>query len=62
VDEWDEELYRKHADELTRFATGLVGPGEASDVVSAAVFRAMTSRHWPDAVNRALRVEVGIVR
>lgn len=52
VDQVDEETYRKHADELTRFATGLVGPSEAQDVVSAAVFRAMTSRQWPEARNR----------
>jgi DNA-directed RNA polymerase specialized sigma24 family protein len=33
----DEEVYAKHAEELTRFATGLVGPADAADVASAAV-------------------------
>ena len=37
VDVADSELYRKHADDLTRFATGLVGPDHAADVVSEAV-------------------------
>jgi len=46
MDQRDEELYRKHADELTRFATTLVGPSAAHDVVAAAVVRAMTSAAW----------------
>lgn len=37
VEEADAEIYRKHADDLTRFATGLVGPGDAADVVAKAV-------------------------
>lgn len=48
----DEELYAKHADALVRFATGLVGPADAPDVVSDAVISAMTSRRWPDVENR----------
>jgi RNA polymerase sigma factor (sigma-70 family) len=47
VDATDGELYRKHAEELTRFATGLVGPSHASDVVSEAVLRCMDSNRWP---------------
>lgn len=43
----DEEIYRKHADDLMRFAIGLVGRSDAPDVVSAAVLRAMSSRSWP---------------
>lgn len=31
-----ESAFRRHADELTRFATLLVGPGDAGDVVSEA--------------------------
>jgi RNA polymerase sigma factor (sigma-70 family) len=46
VDPADGELYRKHADELTRFATGLVGPAHAPDVVSEAVLRCMSSPGW----------------
>jgi len=47
----DEEIYAKHADALVRFATGLVGPFDAPDVVSDAVIRAMTSRRWRDVEN-----------
>ena len=46
----DERIYRKHAEELTRFATFLVGPSDAPDVVSDAVLRAFTSRAWPSVV------------
>ena len=52
MDGTDGELYRKHADELTRFATGLVGPGAASDVVSDAVLRCMTSPQWPEVTEK----------
>ncbi len=41
-----EEIYDKHADELVRFATGLVGPGDAGDVVSNAVVAVMWSPRW----------------
>ena len=43
----DEDVYRKHAEELTRFATFLVGPDDAPDVVSDAVLSAFSSRSWP---------------
>ncbi len=46
MDHRDEELYEKHADELIRFATTLVGPSLAEDVVADAVLRAMTSPTW----------------
>jgi RNA polymerase sigma factor (sigma-70 family) len=42
----DSELYAKHADELTRFATGLVGPSDAGDVVADAVVRCFASPSW----------------
>jgi len=42
----DGELYRKHADDLTRFATGLVGPADAADVVSEAVLGWLASPRW----------------
>jgi RNA polymerase sigma-70 factor (ECF subfamily) len=41
-----EELYGKHAEALTRFATGLVGPSDAPDVVSDAVLRCLASDRW----------------
>jgi len=47
----DEEIYEKHADELTRFATGLVGPTDAPDVVSSAVLTCMSSKQWPKVTN-----------
>ena len=43
----DEEIYRKHADELIRFATTLVGAGSAEDVFSGAILKAMSSHSWP---------------
>jgi RNA polymerase sigma-70 factor (ECF subfamily) len=47
VDLRDEELYSKHADELIRFATALVGPSLAEDVVANAVVRSMSAPAWP---------------
>ena len=47
----NEEVYSKYAGELIRFATGLVGPWEAEDVLSGAVLSAMYSRHWPAVKN-----------
>jgi RNA polymerase sigma-70 factor (ECF subfamily) len=38
-----EEVYRANAEDLVRFATGLVGPSDARDVVSAAVLRVWRS-------------------
>jgi RNA polymerase sigma factor (sigma-70 family) len=38
---WVEETYDKCADDLTRFATGLVGPSDAADVVSAVMVRVL---------------------
>ncbi len=46
-----EEIYRSFATELTRYATGLVGPSHAPDVVSDAVVRAMWSRGWDGVEN-----------
>lgn len=43
----DGAIYTKHADELIRFATGLVGPTDAADVLSMAVLRALSSPRWP---------------
>lgn len=47
----DEEIYRKYADDLVRFATGLVGPFDAPDVVSDACLRAFRSQGWHDVAN-----------
>ncbi len=42
----DEEIYRKYADDLVRFATGLVGPFDAQDVVTDACLRAFGAGGW----------------
>ena len=40
----DEDLWRQHADELLRFATVLVGPTDAYDVVADVMLRAAPAR------------------
>lgn len=48
----NEEIYRSYADELTRYATGLVGPFDATDVVTDGCLKAFNARSWPDVTNR----------
>ena len=48
----NEATYREYASELTRYATGLVGPFDAADVVNDACLRAFGSRRWPEVTNR----------
>ncbi|MFZ4718783.1 MAG: RNA polymerase sigma factor [Ilumatobacteraceae bacterium] len=48
----DAALYRAHADELTRYATVLVGPDDAPDVVVDAVLAAFRSPGWAVVDNR----------
>jgi RNA polymerase sigma factor (sigma-70 family) len=48
----DEQVYRSYADELIRYATGLVGPFDAADVVSDACLKAFSSPAWPAVTNR----------
>jgi RNA polymerase sigma factor (sigma-70 family) len=52
VPDTDDEVYEKHAEELLRFATVLVGPNSAADVLSAAVLSAIGSPSWSDVINR----------
>jgi len=47
ISEADGEVYGKYADELIRFATGVVGPDDGPDAVSTAVLRTFTSPAWP---------------
>lgn len=42
------EVYGKYADDLVRFATGLVGPSDSPDVVSSAMVNVLWSRGWDD--------------
>lgn len=46
------EVYRRHADELVRYATALVGPADAPDVVVDAVVTAFESLAWPTVENQ----------
>ena len=48
----DEQVYRSYSEELTRYATGLVGPFDAPDVVTDACLKAFEARSWPDIVDR----------
>ena len=48
----NEAVYRSFSEELTRYATGLVGPFDAPDVVSDACLKAFQTRSWPDVVDR----------
>lgn len=47
----DEDVYREHAAELTRYATSLVGPFDAQDVVTDACMRAFSSEGWRSVAN-----------
>jgi RNA polymerase sigma-70 factor (ECF subfamily) len=42
----DEEIYRRYSAELTRYATALVGPANAADVVTDAVIDCFGARNW----------------
>jgi len=51
----DEAIYGEHSQELVRFASGLVGPDDAPDVVMEAFIRLTTSPAWAEAIDhRAL--------
>ncbi|HEX6221867.1 MAG TPA: RNA polymerase sigma factor [Acidimicrobiia bacterium] len=48
----NEQVYRNYSQELTRYATGLVGPFDAPDVVTDACLKAFEARAWPDVLDR----------
>jgi RNA polymerase sigma factor (sigma-70 family) len=48
----DGEVYEKYCEELTRFATMLVGPDSAADAVAAGVVAALQTPRWPTVENR----------
>lgn len=52
ISQADTEVYRQHADELTRYATVLAGADHSHDVVTDAVLRAFESPSWDDVENR----------
>lgn len=45
-------VYRQYADELIRYATALVGPNDAPDVVTEGVLDAFRSDEWDHVLNR----------
>ncbi len=47
----DADIYGEHAAALYRFATVLVGPDDAADVVSSAVLKVLRSPSWPSVTN-----------
>ena len=48
----DAAVYASLAPDLIRFATGLVGPADAPDVLSSAVVKALASPGWATVENR----------
>jgi RNA polymerase sigma factor (sigma-70 family) len=48
----DAAVYQRHASELISFAAGLVGRGEAADVVSSAMVRVLGAPGWASVGNR----------
>jgi RNA polymerase sigma factor (sigma-70 family) len=48
----EEQVYRLYARELPEYATTLVGPFDAADVVTDACLRAFRSKGWPEVANR----------
>ncbi len=46
MDEGDGETYRKHASDLLRMTTMLVGPADAEDVFADAIVNAMQASTW----------------
>ena len=45
------EVYEKYADDLVRFATGVVGPDDAPDVVSTAMVNVLWAQTWESVRN-----------
>ncbi len=48
----DAQIYEQHAAELIRFATGIVGPSDAADVLSTAMVNALSSDGWPEVTEK----------
>jgi DNA-directed RNA polymerase specialized sigma24 family protein len=52
VEDEVEDLYRRYAPELVKFATSLVGPSEAADIVSVVTVRCLRSTSWLQVANQ----------
>lgn len=50
--ETDAEIYARLAPELIRFATSLVGPSDAEDLLGSAVIKAITAPNWSRIENK----------
>lgn len=48
----NEQVYRAYSSELTKYATGLVGPFDAPDVVTDACLKAFSAKGWHEVSNR----------
>lgn len=48
----NEEVYRKYSPELLRFASGLVGPDDAQDVLTDACLKSFGSPGWSSVGNK----------
>jgi len=46
------EAYQKYSDDLVRFATGLAGPADGPDLVSAAMVRVLMFPRWEEVKNQ----------
>jgi len=46
------EAYRRHVDELVRYATVLAGPADAADIVADVFADVIASRNWSAVVNQ----------
>lgn len=55
------EVFESYGVELTRFATSLVGPAEAQDVVSEALLRSMWSDNWEHVLNQRAYLYTAVV-
>ena len=57
-----EEAYEKYSEELIRFATGLVGPSDAGDLVMDAMMRCIYSSRWPSVRNARAYLHQAVLR
>ena len=56
VDLSDDDVYRQYAGDLTRYATVLVGPADAPDVVVEAVLERVAARSAAVSMGASMRI------